>query len=202
MKPTLLVIIGIIAVLGFTLMGSYNNLITKNQAVDQQWAQVETQYQRRFDLIPNLVKSVEGIMKQEQKVFLDIATARANYSGAKTVDDKSAAASQVESALGRLLVIMENYPQLKSNESVNKLMDELAGTENRIAVERQRFNDSVSTYNLLVKRFPGSLLAGMFGFKERQFFASAAGADQVPQVNFGQWDFSKIYSLASFFFSF
>jgi len=186
MKPTLLVIIGIIAVLGFTLMGSYNNLITKNQAVDQQWAQVETQYQRRFDLIPNLVKSVEGIMKQEQKVFLDIATARANYSGAKTVDDKSAAASQVESALGRLLVIMENYPQLKSNESVNKLMDELAGTENRIAVERQRFNDSVSTYNLLVKRFPGSLLAGMFGFKERQFFASAAGADQVPQVNFGQ----------------
>jgi LemA protein len=183
MNKTLLILLALVAVFAFSLVGSYNGFVTQNQLVDQQWAQVETQYQRRFDLIPNLVKSVEGIMKQEQKIFGDLATARANYAGATTVDAKSAAASQVESALGRLLVIMENYPQLKSNESVNRLMDELAGTENRIAVERQRFNESVTRYNLSVKRLPGSLIAGMFGFNPRSLFAATPGSNKAPEVN-------------------
>ncbi|MFA6519062.1 MAG: LemA family protein [Candidatus Shapirobacteria bacterium] len=183
MNKTPLILLALVAFLALSLVGSYNGFVTQNQLVDQQWAQVETQYQRRFDLIPNLVKSVEGIMKQEQKIFGDLAAARANYAGATTVDAKSAAASQVESTLGRLLVIMENYPELKSNESVNRLMDELAGTENRIAVERQRFNESVTQYNLSVKRLPGSLIAGMFGFNPRSFFASTAGSDKAPEVN-------------------
>lgn len=183
MNKTLLLILALIAFFALSLVGSYNGFITQSQMVDQQWAQVETQYQRRFDLIPNLVKSVEGIMKQEQKIFGDLAAARANYAGAATVDTKAAAAGEVESALSRLLVIMENYPELKSNESVNRLMDELAGTENRIAVERQRFNESVTQYNLSVRRFPGSLIAGMFGFGPRSLFTAAPGSENAPEVN-------------------
>jgi len=182
MKKALLVIGGIAILLFLWVISAYNGLVTGNQRVDQQWAQVETQYQRRFDLIPNLVESVKGVLKQEQTIFKDIADARSRYAGANTVDEKSTAATGVESALGRLLVIMENYPVLKSDTTVVRLMDELAGTENRIAVERKRFNDLVSEYNLLVIRFPGSILANIFGFKQRQFFQAQEGAQTAPAV--------------------
>ncbi len=184
MNKTLLAILGVVVVVGLYAFSVYNGLVTKNEAVDAQWAQVETQYQRRFDLIPNLVESVKGIMKQEQTVFTAIADARTRYSGAATVDQKAAAAGQVESALSRLLVIMENYPQLKSAETVQTLMSQLEGTENRISVERKRYNDGVRDFNLSVKRFPGSVLASLFGFKERSYFDAAAGAENAPQVQF------------------
>ncbi len=182
LKKIWIVIGAIIIFLALSLIAFYNNLITQTQAVDNQWAQVETQYQRRFDLIPNLVKSVEGIMTQEQAVFGEIAEARTRYSGAASVDEKAGAATQLESALGRLLVIMENYPELKSAENVSQLMDELAGTENRVAVERRRYNDLVRDYNTTIKKFPANLIAGTFGFNERFFFEAAEGAEQAPEV--------------------
>lgn len=175
--------IGVFVLLaGFSLVGFYNNLVTQTQAIDNQWAQVETQYQRRFDLIPNLVKSVEGIMSQEQEVFGQIAEARTRYSGAVSVDEKIEAARGVETALGRLLLIMENYPELRSAENVSQLMDELAGTENRVAVERRRFNDLTRGYNTTIKRFPANLMAGTFGFNERSYFEAVGGAEQAPKV--------------------
>ena len=177
-------IVLVVLIVGGILVGMYNGLVTKSQAIDAQWAQVETQYQRRYDLIPNLVNSVKGIMKQEQTVFDDIAQARTKYGGATTVDAKAAAAGQVESALGRLLAIVENYPELKSSQNVTTLMDELAGTENRISVERRRYNDLVREYNTQIKTFPTNMLAGMFGFTEKQYFQSVSGADQAPKVDF------------------
>jgi LemA protein len=162
----------------------YNGLVTKSQAVDAQWSQVETQYQRRYDLIPNLVNSVKGMMQQEQTVFLAIADARTKYGAAQTVNEKAAAAGEVETALGRLLAIMENYPDLKSSQNVTQLMDELAGTENRISVERRRFNDLTRDYNTQIKTFPTNMLAGMFGFSEKQYFQSVTGSDTPPKVEF------------------
>jgi|ERR1035437_8443390 LemA protein len=164
-------------------VASYNSLVTADVAVTTQWAKVETQYQRRVDLIPNLVASVKGVMKQEQTIFDAIAEARTRYSGAQTLNDKVAGASALDGAIGRLLVITENYPQLGSNKNASDLMAELAGTENRISVERSRFNDAVQVYNLKVMRFPGSMMARMFGFAERPYFKSADGAQYVPQVN-------------------
>jgi LemA protein len=180
----LIVIVG--AIVGLLLYGLnfYNNLQTKVQGIDSQWAQVETQYQRRFDLIPNLVNSVKGIFTQEQKVFGDIAEARTRYSGAQSVDEKVAAAGNLDSALSRLLVIVENYPNLKSDTAVASLMDELAGTENRVSVERRRFNEVVQDYNTTIKRIPGSFLASLFGFKERAYFQSVSGAEKAPEVKF------------------
>jgi len=177
-----LIVLAILFLLALSLVGFYNSLVTKSQAIDNQWAQVETQYQRRFDLIPNLVASVEGMMTQEKAVFGQIAEARTRYAGAQTTEEKVKAATQLESALGRLLVIMENYPQLRSAENVTQLMDELAGTENRIAVERRRFNDLVRDYNTTIKKFPANLIAGTFGFTERSFFEAAAGAEKAPEV--------------------
>ena len=182
MKKSGLIILAVIIFLGLSLVGFYNSLVTKSQAVDNQWAQVETQYQRRFDLIPNLVNSVEGIMAQEQDVFGAIAEARTKYGGAQTIDEKAEAATQMESALGRLLVVMENYPQLKSSENVTQLMDELAGTENRVSVERRRFNDLVLDYNTAIKKFPGNLIAGILGFSQRAYFEAVEGAEQAPVV--------------------
>lgn len=182
MKKVLIILGALGIFLGLGFISFYNQLVTKNENIDGQWAQVETQYQRRFDLIPNLVSSVEGIMEQEQKVFGDLAEARTRYSGATTIDEKAKAATQVESALGRLLVVMENYPELRSSETVLALMDELSGTENRVAVERRRFNDLVKEFNITVKKFPARLIAGMFGFHERAFFEAAEGAEQVPSV--------------------
>ena len=174
--------VGLVLIIGF-FWSSYNNLVTANEGVTSQWQQVETQYQRRFDLIPNLVESVKGAMAQEQKVFGDLAEARTRYSGATSPDAKAAAAGQVEGALARLLVVMENYPQLKSMETVQTLMAQLEGTENRISVERSRYNDTVKSYNVMVKRFPTNLLAGMFGFGERTYFEAQQGAETAPKVN-------------------
>ncbi|MBU2052192.1 LemA family protein [Patescibacteria group bacterium] len=182
MNKTLLIILAFIGVIGLSLMGTYNDLVTKSQGIDGQWAQVETQYQRRFDLIPNLVNSVKGIFTQEKEVFGQIAEARTRYSGAQTVDAKAQAATEVESALGRLLVIVENYPQLQSNRAVQGLMDELAGTENRISVERKRFNDLVRVYNTTVKRFPTNLIANMFNFQARAYFEAVEQAATAPEV--------------------
>lgn len=183
MNKMWLIILGGIAVVALMLMGSYNSLVTQSTAIDGQWAQVETQYQRRFDLIPNLVESTKGFLKQEQTIFDAIAQARTQYSGAKTVDEKVGAASSLDSALSRLLLIVENYPNLKSNETVAKLMDELAGTENRISVERRRFNELVQNYNTSIKTLPTSLIAGMLGFGPRQYFEAVDGAETPPKVD-------------------
>jgi len=184
MNKMWLIIIGILAAFGIFLIGAYNNLVVAREKVDNQWAQVQTQYQRRFDLIPNLVETVKGVSAQEQTVFGDIADARTRYAGAQSTDDQVAAANQLESAVSRLLVIVENYPQLRSSESYQTLMAQLEGTENRISVERQRYNDTVRDYNLTTKRFPGSLLANMFGFGDKPYFDSSEGASLPPAVKF------------------
>jgi LemA protein len=174
----------VVIIIAVSLMGVYNSLVSKSTAIDAQWAQVETQYQRRYDLIPNLVSAVKGMMKQEQTVFQAIDDARAKYGSATTVDAKAEAAGQVETSLGRLIAVMENYPDLKSSQTVINLMDELAGTENRISVERRRYNDLVQDYNTQIKTFPTNMLAGMFGFTPKQYFQSVTGADQAPKVEF------------------
>jgi LemA protein len=176
----------IIIIVGAVLWGSYNSLVTKSQAIDGQWAQVETNYQRRYDLIPNLVESVKGYMTQEKTVFAQIADARTRYAGAQTTDARAVAGGEVESALSRLLVIMENYPELKSVQVVTQLMDELAGTENRISIERKRYNDLVLDYNTTIKKFPTNLMAAVFNFNSHEYFKSVSGADQVPKVDFSQ----------------
>jgi len=145
---------------------------------------LEPQYQRRFDLIPNLVEATKGIFEQERAVFGQLADARARYSGAATPSQRAEAATQVESALARLLVVVENYPTLRSQANVTQLMDELAGTENRIAVERQRYNERVQAYNNTVKRFPSNLIAAWFNFEERTYFQAASGAETAPKVQF------------------
>lgn len=183
MNKTLVWILGILVVLGLYFVSTYNKLVSTNEAVDNQWAQVESQYQRRFDLIPNLVESVKGVMKQEQEVFKAIADARTRYAGATGVDEKAQAATGMESAFARLLVIMENYPQLRSVETVTNLMSQLEGTENRISVERKRFNDYVRDFNVMVQRIPTNLIASILGYKERSYFEAAAGSEAAPKVN-------------------
>lgn len=182
MKP-LLIVLGVVAVIGLFLFSSYNSLVTARESVDSQWAQVESQYQRRYDLIPNLVESVKGVMTQEQSVFGAIAEARTRYGAAVSTSEKAAAATEVESALGRLLVVMENYPQLQSSETVQTLMAQLEGTENRISVERQRYNESVRDYNLMTKRIPGAWVAALFGFSEENYFEATAGSEAAPAVD-------------------
>lgn len=175
-------LIGLVLIIGLWFISSYNSMVKGNLSVDTQWAQVETQYQRRFDLIPNLVASVQGVMKQEKDIFIAIAEARKGYSGAKTVDDKVAAAGKMESALGRLLVITENYPQLNSSQTVRDLMTQLEGTENRVSVERTRFNDTVALFNGSVMTFPSNIVAGLFGFQKRTFFKADEAAAKAPAV--------------------
>ena len=182
MSKTTKIVLAVVAILIVYVFVSYNSLVTLNESVDAQWAKVETQYQRRLDLIPNLVNSVKGILTQEQKIFGELADARTRYSGAQNANDKAIAASQVESSLGRLLVIVENYPALASSQNIKDLMTQLEGTENRVSVERTRFNDEVKAYNVTIKRFPKNILAGMFGFGERAYFQAAAGAENAPKV--------------------
>ena len=182
MNKTWWVALGVVVVVGLYMLGAYNSFIASNEAIDGQWAQVEAQYQRRFDLIPNLVAAVKGIMKQEQQIFGDLAEARTKYGTAATVNEKAKAATAVEGAFGRLLAVLENYPVLRSSENVSTLMVQLEGTENRISVERQRYNDAVRQYNVGVKRFPAKLLASWFGFGEREYFEATKGAEAVPKV--------------------
>jgi LemA protein len=176
----ILALIILIVLYGWT---SYNSLVSAKEAATAQWQQVETQYQRRLDLIPNLVASVQGIMKQEQTVFAALANARAHYSVAQTQDDRAVAAGQVETALGRLLAVVENYPTLKSSDTVQNLMTQLEGTENRVSVERQRYNDDVEAYEVAIKRFPRSVIASWFGFSDMQYFQADQGAAEAPKVN-------------------
>jgi LemA protein len=179
-----LVVLFLALVFGLYVRSTYNGLVERSQGIDAQWAQVESQYQRRFDLIPNLVEATKGIFEQEQTVFGQLAEARTRYAGAATPDQRAQAATQLEGALARLLVVVENYPTLRSQQNVTQLMDELAGTENRIAVERQRYNDRVLAYNNTVKRFPSNLVAGWFGYEQRAYFEAAPGAETAPRVEF------------------
>ena len=179
-----IIVVGVIVVLLLWTISSYNLFVNQNEQITAQWAQVENQYKRRFDLIPNIESTVKGVAKQEQTVFGQIAEARTRYSGARTTDEKARAASQVESAFGRLLVIAENYPVLQSSQAFRDLMVTLEGTENRISVERIKYNDLVRVYDTRVKSFPTSLLAKIYGFGEHAYFEVPQIEQQVPKVNF------------------
>jgi LemA protein len=163
---------------------SYNTFVGQEEAIKTQWAQVENQLQRRNDLIPNLVETAKGYAQQERDVFGAIADSRAKLAGAQTPEQRMAAANEQSTALARLLVVVENYPDLKSNQTFARLMDELAGTENRLAVERMRYNEAVQAYNTQRRSFPSNITAGIFGFKEYQLFQAPEAAKQVPKVDF------------------
>jgi LemA protein len=165
---------------------SYNKFVNQEEAIKSQWAQVENQLQRRNDLIPNLVETVKGYATHEEGVFKEIADARSKLLAAKSPEETIQAANQQTSALGRLLAVVENYPNLKANEQFNRLMDELAGTENRLAVERMRYNERVQEYNASRRQFPANLTAKLFGFKEYPYFQAPPDAKQVPKVNFSK----------------
>lgn len=176
----LAIIGGIVVLLGIFVVSRYNGLVTKREDVNDKWAQVQNVLQRRADLIPNLVNTVKGYAAHEKEIFEHIADARAQLAGAKTPAAASAASSALDSALSRLMVVVENYPQLKANENFVRLQDELAGTENRIATERMRYNDAVKEFNQSIKTFPNSL----FGFGDKEYFQADAKAQTVPEVKF------------------
>jgi LemA protein len=181
----LLFVVAFVVIIAGVYISSYNNFVSYDEAIKSAWAQVDNVLQRRNDLIPNLVNTVKGYAKHEKSIFEDVANARSALIHAGSIDDKAKAAGALDSAVGRLLAIAENYPQLKANESFNALMDELAGTENRIAVERKRYNDIVQLYNTSVRRFPGSVVAGISGFKAKEiYFKADEKAKQVPEVKF------------------
>ncbi len=189
MKNVLLAIVAVLVIVALLVGGMYfnrrNEMVRKNESVKAAWSQVDVVLQRRADLIPNLVETVKGIAAQEQTVFGDIANARAALLGARTPAERIAANNQLDGALGRLLVIVENYPQLKSNENFLRLQDELAGTENRIAVERRRYNEALQDYNTYIGLFPNSLFASWAGFKRNEaYFAAPAAAREAPKVQF------------------
>jgi LemA protein len=184
-----LIVIAVVVLIVLVVFGQYvgvrNTLVTKNEAVKASWSQVDIVLQRRADLIPNLVETVKGYAQQEQTVFGDIAKARSALLSAGTPQDKIAANQQLDGALGRLLLIVENYPQLKSNENFLRLQDELAGTENRIAVERKRYNETLQDYDTYIQKFPNNIYAGWGGFKPNEaYFAATEQSRQVPKVNF------------------
>ena len=179
-----IVILGVIAIVLVWGVAKYNTFVKQGEAITAQWAQVENQYQRRFDLIPNIVATVKGVAAQEQEVFGAIADARTRYAGATTPDQKAQAATQVEGALGRLLVIAENYPVLQSSQAYRDLIVSLEGTENRISVERMKYNDLVRVYSTNVKTFPTSIVAKLFGIEERAYFNVPAENQVNPTVDF------------------
>ena len=179
------VLIAIVVVLGGIILGQYNSLVTLNEQITGRWSEVENQLQRRGDLIPNLVNTVKGYAKHEKEIFEDVAAARAQLAGARTVDEKIKANQQVDGVLSRLLAIAENYPQLKADANFRQLQDELAGTENRIAVARNRYNETVQEYNITTRRFPGNIIAGMFNFTHKDvYFKAEEKAKALPQVQF------------------
>lgn len=202
MKPktkNTLIVVAIILVLVGSLASciskTYNNMVDMDEQVTAQWAQVENQYQRRYDLIPNLVSTVKGYAKQESDVFTQVAQARSKAGGMINIDesilndpDKMAEFQKVQDSLGgalqRLLSVTENYPELKSNQNFLALQDELEGTENRISVERKRYNDTAKNYNTTIRKFPGNILAGMFGFSQKAYFSAVQEASSAPKVEF------------------
>lgn len=181
----ILMIVVLLVVVALILIPSYNKFVTLEENINESYAQVENQLQRRLDLIPNLVETVKGFASHEKEVISDISNARAKLAGAQGPDEQSAANGELESALGRLLVVVENYPDLKANENFIQLMDSLEGTENRIGVARQDYNTEVGKYNKQVKRFPGKLTASIFGFEEKEYFQADAAASEAPKVDFG-----------------
>ena len=187
-KKTLIIVLAVIVILAIGaysfFAGNYNKFVSLDQAVKSSWAQVENQLQRRFDLIPNLVETVKGYAKQEKDVMVQVTEARAKVGGAGNVPDKINANNELSGALSRLMVVVEKYHDLKSNQNFMHLQDELAGTENRIAVERMRYNEAVKIYNQAIKSFPANLLAGMFGFKPATFFEAPKEAKEAPKVKF------------------
>lgn len=179
--------IGVLVVLvltGLFIWGAYNGLVTSEVAVDEASANVDTSYQRRYDLIPNLVETVKGYAKHESELFTEITALRSQWASASTVGEKQSASAALEGSLGRLLLVAENYPQLKANENFLSLQDELAGTENRISVARTRYNEAVRTYNTVLRTFPRNMVASMFGFTTREFYEADAGAENAPKVSF------------------
>jgi len=183
MKKILIIVTALFAMVGWYVYTAYNSLVRSNERVLVQWSQVETQYQRRFDLVPNLVASVEGVLTQEKSIFGELARARTAYGSATSGEGKVAAANALEGVLGRLLVIVENYPTLKSSDTVQVLMSQLEGAENRIAVERERYNSAVQLYNIDIKRFPLNVLAGFFAFQAHTYFEAEKGAATAPKVS-------------------
>jgi LemA protein len=178
-----IVLVVVVALYSF-VKGNYNTFVSLDEAVKGSWAQVENQLQRRYDLIPNLVETVKGYAKQEKDVLVEVTNARAKVGGATSVPEKISANNELSSALSRLLVVVERYPDLKSNQNFMRLQDELAGTENRIAVERKRYNDAVKAYNIAIRSFPANLLTGIFNFQSAAFFEAPATAKAAPQVKF------------------
>ncbi len=178
----------ILIVVAFSLFGwiknTYNNLVTLDEGVKASWAQVENVLQRRFDLIPNLVETVKGYAAHENDVLTQVTEARAKVGGASTPSARMQAEGELSGALSRLMVVVENYPDLKANQNFVMLQDQLEGTENRIAVERQRYNDMVRQYNTTIRRFPASLVAGFFKFESKDFFEATEGAQTAPKVKF------------------
>ncbi len=198
-SKTLLIVVAVIAVLGFGLFsffgGNYNKMVAREEAVKTAWSQVENVYQRRMDLIPNLVSTVKGYAKHESDVFTNIAEARSKAGGVMKVSDEvvnnpesfakfQKAQSELSGALQRLLVVSERYPELKANENFRALQAQLEGTENRIAVERKRYNEQVKDYNVFIRMFPRSMIAGMYGFQTKPYFTAEEGAAKAPKVEF------------------
>ncbi|GGE69255.1 LemA family protein [Priestia taiwanensis] len=188
MKKSTIILLSVLGV-GVILIGmffsSYNGFVSAEENVNAKWSQVENQLQRRSDLIPNLVETVKGYASHEEKIFTDVANARAKLAGSTTRQQQAAANDELSGALNRLLVVSENYPQLKANENFRQLSDELAGTENRLAVARKDYNDTVAEYNKKVKKMPGAIIANMSGFREKEYFKAAPGAEQPVKVDFG-----------------
>ena len=184
----LLVIFGVlifsVVIMVGWFVGVHNSIVSSDQSVGAAWSQVENQYQRRADLIPNLVETVKGYAKHEATVFEEVTKARSQWSGAKTPDEKIRAAGEMDSAISRLLVVVEAYPNLKASESYIALQAQLEGTENRISTERMRYNDAVREYNTKIKQIPTSIVANFYGYKEKTFFEADKGAEKVPKVNF------------------
>jgi len=177
--------IAVMVLLAAMLSGcSYNKFTTQEEAIKSAWAEVQNQLQRRSDLIPNLVETVKGFAAHEEGIFKEIADARSRLLAAKSPEETIQAANQQTSALGRLLAVVENYPNLKANEQFNRLMDELAGTENRLSVARMRYNERIQEYNAATRRFPGNVTAKMFGFKQYPYFEAPPSATAVPKVDF------------------
>src|SRR6185436_20087848 len=183
-----LAVLGVVIVLallvGGMVMGRYNSIIQQNEQINNAWAQVENVLQRRGDLIPNLVETVKGYAAHEKEIFESVAEARSKLAGAASPREAANANAGLTSALGRLLAIAENYPALKANENFIHLQDELAGSENRIATERMRYNEAVRGYNTMIKRFPANLIAGFFAFGEKDYFEATAESKEVPKVKF------------------
>lgn len=179
-----LIILGILAIIFLPLIGSYNSIVGLEQRVDAAQSNIDTQLQRRSDLIPNLVQTVKGYASQEQKIFTDVANARSRLAGAQNISDKANADAQLSTALSRLLVVVERYPELKSSQNFKDLSVALEGTENRIAIARQDYNTNVNNYNTSIKRFPNSIISGMYGFTPRPYYKASEGAQEVPKVDF------------------